>query len=141
MFGALSSSQRLPFASHRPLLIFSILYGISVILFFSAFGVGINPLEAVIKLQKGPTTTPTEPTEPLYYDPNSPSTSPTATQQSALKSLGITFGILWWIIGMGAPAVGVLSFIGIWIGVNEKQFTFVRVVRAAFTLHLELLLL
>ena len=126
----ITERQKCPlFASQPLLLLTTLLYFISVILFFSAFGVGINPIEAVAILSKGHRNPPTEPAEPIYYEPGETQPSSSPPPISAIKSLGITFGILFWIIGMGAPAVGVLSYLAIWIGVNEKQFTFVRVVR------------
>jgi len=129
MFGQLTTSQKLPFSHNFPLVVLTGLYIISVILFFTAFGIGVAPLDAVEKLSQGTPTSPTSTMDPVYYDPetSAPVKSPIAT--SAIKSLGITFGILAWLLGMGAPGVGLLSYFGIWIGVHEKQFTFVRVVR------------
>ena len=131
-FAQLTTSQKLPFSHNFPLVILTALYIISVILFFIAFGIGVAPLDAIEKLSKGSSTTPTAPTEPVFFEPTltSPVNPPTST--SAFKSLGITFGILSWLLGMGAPGVGLLSYFGIWVGVHEKQFTFVRVVRLHF---------
>lgn len=120
------------FFKHAILSVFTFFYILSVILFFTAFGVGINPINALINMNKSPPTAPSEPSEPIYYEPTSPPPTTPHAPISSFKYLGITFGILFWFVGMGAPAIGVLSYMAIWIGLNEKQFTFIRVVRSIF---------
>jgi hypothetical protein len=121
--------------AHWKLLACFSLYFTSVVLFFVAFGVGINPINALVLLNSGGDApeSPTEPSiesspssqeEPEFEQPSSP-----PPERSAIKKIGIALGIVWWLIGMGAPIVGALSFFGLLIGVWENQLYFVRVVR------------
>lgn len=117
------------FRRNKLLLLFTVFYITSVVLYFVGYGIGLNPLNAlmVISQQKSPAAP--ESSEPQYASPTSP---PVGKGLAAFKSIVTALGAVWWLIGMGAPCVGLLSFLGIWVGVNEKQFFFIRVVRSKF---------
>lgn len=117
------------FQRNKLLLFFTLLYITSVVLYFIGYGIGLNPLNAlmIISHQKSPAAP--EPSEPQFASPTSP---PVSSGLAAFKSIVTALGAVWWLIGMGAPCVGLLSFLGIWVGVNEKQFFFIRVVRLKF---------
>lgn len=117
------------FRRNVPLLIFTLVYILSVIFYFTAFGVGLNPLNAAIIISEQAPRPAAPPLEPGQA-PLAPLPPPPTNQHlDAIKSIGKALGLVWWILGMGAPIIGVLSYFGIWVGVNEKRFSFVRVVR------------
>lgn len=119
------------FRRNKTLTFFTGFYILSVILYFVGYGIGLNPLNAVINISKQPTPSAMEPDSPAYLNPVPP---PVNKSLEAIKSIAKALGAVWWLIGMGAPCVGLLSFFGIWVGVNEKQFFFIRVVRHCLSL-------
>lgn len=91
--------------AHFVLLICFGLYLTAVVLFFTAFGIGTSPLSALSAMNGH-------------------------GSQSASESLAITFLVLSYILGMGAPAIGLCSYLAIFVGLIENQITFIRVVRS-----------
>lgn len=114
------------FRRNKLLLVFTGFYLTSVVLYFVGYGIGLNPLNALMVISKQTSPASSEPAEPQYAQPVA---APVNSSLAAFKSIATALGAVWWLIGMGAPCVGVLSFFGIWVGVNEKQFFFIRVVR------------
>lgn len=122
--------------THRLLVVAFLAYIVAVILFFVAFGIGSTPMGVLTSSTALIDTTVDQKNDANLLFEDSPTDGPQTTllptsapQTSALRSLGITLLILWYLIGLGSPAMGVFSYFAIFVGLIENQLAFVRVVR------------